>query len=141
MSHTDTSLRVAKVIPARREDVFAAFTQKDRAQAYCPEGMEIIAGSIDARVGGRFRVTMKKGDDTHTAYGIYRGVIPNERLVFTHQWEGPGVVETIVTIDFKDVDGGTEVTIAQEGFKDSEEAMGHEEGWLSTLKNQAKHLR
>ena len=37
--------------------------------------------------------------------------------------------ETLVTVEFNEVDGGTEVVLVHEGFPATEARDGHEEGW------------
>ena len=44
-----------------------------------------------------------------------------------------GSGETIVTVEFKDLDGSTEVVLTHELFPSSEAKAGHETGWLSCL--------
>jgi uncharacterized protein YndB with AHSA1/START domain len=71
---------------------------------------------------------------------VYREINPRERLVFTHQWQEPGAPETLVIVTLRDIQGRTEVTLAQIGLKSPDSARGHAEGWTSALANLAKHL-
>lgn len=41
--------------------------------------------------------------------------------------------ETVVTVKFSEVEGGTEVTVSQEGFPANEAKVAHEEGWSACL--------
>lgn len=141
MSHTDTSLEVSRKILARREEVFEAWTRPEKMDWYSPEDMRLTAANADVRVGGMFRATMEgKDGESHTCYGRYEQIAPNHKLVFTHQWEGARPVQTRVSVQFEDQDGGTLVTLSQSGFVDPQEAKGHEEGWASTLRNLEKQL-
>ena len=65
-------------------------------------------------------------------YGTYREIVPPERLVYTWTWEGENV-ETLVTLELEAVDGGTELTMTQEGFRDSRAVAMHDHGWAGSL--------
>jgi len=128
------SLTVTKFIRADRQKVFAAWvTPEIMDQWFCPEGLSIADSSTDARVGGRFHAVMKGDGKTFTVRGTYREVVPGEKLAFTHRWDEPDAVETLVTVDFTERDGGTLVTLTQTNFRNEESRRGHEQGWQSTL--------
>ena len=141
MTHTQDSLEVSQQIPAKREQVFAAWAGPAPKDWFAPEDMQIVSAEADVRVGGKFRLSMKGQDgQVHTCYGKYEEVVPDQRVVFTHQWEGQKPVETRVTVKFEDDGPGTKVTLQQEGFEDPAEAKGHAEGWASTLRSLAKQF-
>ena len=72
---------------------------------------------------------------THTAVGTYREISPPTRLVYTWDWveEEYQVGETLVTVEFKDLGGSTEVVLRHERFPAAEATAAHEEGWTSCL--------
>ena len=62
----------------------------------------------DVRVGGRFRIVMRGADgEEHDVSGIYREVVPNEKLVFTWAWRSTPERESLVTILIKPDGGGS----------------------------------
>ena len=67
--------------------------------------------------------------------GTYREVTPPTRLVFTWVWEQGDIEgqETVVTAEFNERDGGTEISITHEGFKTTESRDQHGWGWNSSL--------
>lgn len=147
---TATSLRVSRVIKAPREEVYRALTDPSSryAKRFVPDQapgkpMDLVFDRKEpAREGGTYRVTMTaeegpaKGE--HTAYGEFIELVPNERIVETHHWEGaPEHGETRVTITLEDVPGGTQVTILHEGLPSRESAKGHAEGFTESLENLA----
>jgi len=141
MTSTRKNLEVSRRILAKREEVFDAWTHPDWMDWYCPETMRVISASADVRIGGTYRVTMRADDgQTHTCYGAYEAIVPDRRLVFSHQWEDREPVQTHVTVQLEDDDVGTEVTVTQEGFLDADEAKSHEIGWISTLAHLEKQL-
>jgi uncharacterized protein YndB with AHSA1/START domain len=141
MNMTQTAplqLRLERVIRADRERTFAAWTRPEILRQWsAPAGMTIEdGGELDLRVGGRWRVVMVEPNGTrHEAFGTYREITPPARLVYTHAWrDGSGSSpETILTVAFEEVAGGTRVVLTQEGFGSRESRDGHVEGWSSTL--------
>ena len=44
--------------------------------------------AADARVGGRYRIEMRRpSGEAHDVGGVYREIVPNEKLVFTWAWD------------------------------------------------------
>lgn len=143
MSTTQTSLelRVSRVIKARRELVFAAWTQPELMRRWLAPGtMRVAEASADARVGGTYRIAMA-GDGCNgpqgsaQASGTYTAVVPNERIQFTWNMANDAAAETLVTVDLRDVAGGTEVVITHRGFASAERRDKHEHGWTGCLDN------
>ena len=85
--------------------------------------------------------------------GIYREIKPPEKLVYTWVWEpqlpgtqirsgsGPeGLVapgETLVTVEFHNVDGETEIVLTHQFFSDQGMRDKHGQGWNGCLDNLA----
>jgi uncharacterized protein YndB with AHSA1/START domain len=139
MVTTNDSLQVTQFIRGESKKVFLAWTDAELVSKWlCPEECRVISNEGDVRVAGKFRESMQCGDDIYTVYGDYREVVPGTKLVFTHQWDEPGSIETVVTVDLSEKNGGTEVTLVQKGFANAATAKGHEEGWASALRNLAR---
>lgn len=142
-TESDTRLRLTRTIAAEPTAVFAAWTEPDRMQRWlCPEGVTIEAVEADPVVGGAYRVRMRSERGVHTAHGTYREVDPPRRLVFTWDWEEAesSVGETVVTVELREVERGTELVLTHEGFPAAEARDGHEEGWASCLNRLESHL-
>lgn len=130
----DHKLSLSKWIGAKRDRVFAAWTEPEiMRQWFCPRELTLVSAEANVRVGGRFRAAMSDGTRTYTVNGTYREVILGERLVFTHRWEEHDAVDTLVTVEFAEQDGGTLVSLTHEGFRDQQSAQGHAGGWESTF--------
>ncbi|MBB4635009.1 SRPBCC family protein [Longimicrobium terrae] len=132
------TLRVERVVRASRERVYAAWTTPEIIQQWsAPQGMTIGDGEMDVSPGGRWRVVMLEPNGTrHEAFGVYRQVIPPEKLVYTHQWHhdgGTATPETTVTVEFVEDGPTTRVVLTQEGFGSAASRDGHGEGWGSTM--------
>lgn len=157
MTKTETSkssLKVSRIIKAPREKLYAMFLdgQSPEMEHFAPsqstgKRMRLKVHTLEPKVGGKWRLGMiaDEGDHqgTFTAYGTYLELVSNERIVQTHAWEPdnefeePGQ-ETKVTITFRDVQGGTEVTIVHEGLPGPEAVEGHLGGWTQSLENLAE---
>ena len=139
---TSHDLRVTKLIFAKRDKVFAAWTNPEIMKHwFMPQGMSVVNAESDVRVGGNFRATMQGPDGSFTAYGTYREIVDGRKLVFTHHWEEGDRRETLVTVELSDQDGGTLVTLTHAGLADEASVKGHGEGWTSTLDNLAGYFR
>lgn len=136
-TETATSLRLSRTIAASPEEVFRAWTDPaEMKEWYCPEGGTVDAAEVDLAIGGRFKVAMRMPDGIHVAYGVYREIDPPRKLAFTWQWESDDEsreAETLVTLEFKERDGSTELVLTHERFATAESRDGHEQGWASAL--------
>jgi len=142
MTPTDTRLQVKRFINATRDRVFEAWTKPElMKQWYAPGTMTVPNASSDLRVGGAYSVEMKgtmNGKFVNpTVGGRYTKIVPNELLVFTWSWQGDSAPETLVTVELKEADGGTEVTLTHERFASPEVRDRHEHGWTGCLENLA----
>ena len=62
----------------------------------------MLRAEADARVGGRYRIVMRTSDgEEHDVSGVYREVVPNEKLVFTWAWRSTPERESLVTVMLK----------------------------------------
>ncbi len=132
------TLRLTRVIKASPDRVFQAWTQPEHLKRWsAPEGYDVQIAEVDLRVGGAYRIRMKSAEGTiHTAVGTYREVSPPSKLVYTWSWEESDdhePVETLVTVEFRDRRGSTEVVLTHEGFGSAEESHDHASGWASCL--------
>jgi uncharacterized protein YndB with AHSA1/START domain len=141
----DLSLEITRVFDAPRTQVFAAWTRREHLMHWCaPDGFEITLCEGDPRIGGAWRSSMRSPDGMdHRVRGVYREIVPNRRLVFTHAWDGedgrPGH-ETVVTVTFEDERGKTRMTFRQTGFKSAASRDGHRGGWSESFERLAEAL-
>jgi glutathione S-transferase len=131
------SLRLTRLFKAPREKVFEAFTQSSAlVHWFGPRNCTCPSVSLDARVGGRYRVEMHGEDsgDVYVLTGEYREVVPPEKLVFTWVWEQGDMagVETLVSVTLKPRSGGTELTLEHSGLPTPRALEMHSHGWSST---------
>jgi uncharacterized protein YndB with AHSA1/START domain len=140
-------LIITRLFNAPRERVFEAFVDTKQALQWMgPRGFSMTHWEADVRPGGVWRGCMRATDGSGELWhgGVYREIVPNERLVFTFAWEFAGRgPETLVTITFEDRGGKTLLTFRQGVFDTAENCEGHRAGWESEfdrLAGYAAHL-
>ena len=137
-------LRITRRFAAPRELVFAAFTETDQfKQWWGPKSMRCPAAEIDPRPGGRFYAEMLTPEgNPHVIEGVFREVTPPSRLVFTWAWQHGDYkdLETLVTLEFLDIDGGCELRLTHEQLADESARELHGEGWSSSFDCLDEHL-
>ena len=140
----DRELSIVRVFDAPRHLVFQAWTQKEHLDRWsAPKGFTIPFSEGELRPGGRWRCCMRAPDGSeHWLSGVYREIVENELLVFTHAWETDGVRghETVVTVRFSDQDGKTRVEFRQEFFDSIASRDGHAGGWAECFDLLADYL-
>jgi uncharacterized protein YndB with AHSA1/START domain len=142
----EPELVMSYIFDAPRSLVYEAWTEKEHLERWqgAPEGFTVTFNEVDLRPGGGFKVCMRSPEGVdHWLQGVYREVVPPERLVFTHGWldaAGKPGRETLVTITFAERGAKTELTLRQTGFKSVESRDGHSEGWASTFRRLAQYL-
>ena len=114
---TVTLHRVFRTPPDR---LYRAFLDPDAMAKWLPpHGFTGRVLSMDARVGGRYRMqfTNFSNGQSHAFGGEYLELVPGERIVHTDSFDDPNLPgEMRTTITFKPVLVGTEVTAVQEGI-------------------------
>ena len=133
-------VEIVRVIKASRQRVFDALTRPEIIQQWFgPETMTVPDAGADARVDGKYHITMQgspaPGAEERTARveGRYTLVDPYDAIAFTWiaTW-APGE-ESLVTITLRDVEGGTEMKLVHEGFASDGSRDGHSKGWSGGL--------
>lgn len=132
---TKPSLTLKRRLLASPELVYAAWTDPPQlVHWFGPAGAQMLSAQTEARVGGRYRIMFRTPDgEGHEVGGVYREVVPNERLVFTWAWRTMPERESLVTVTFKPDGEGTILTLLHEQFFDEAARDRHEFGWTGAL--------
>ena len=117
---SDHSVRLHRVLRAPPERVYRAFLEPDAMARWLPPfGFLCRVHEMDARVGGRFRmsfVNFGRGQ-AHSFGGEYLELVPSRRLRYTDRFDDPNLPgEMRVTVDLAPVSCGTELSVLQEGI-------------------------
>jgi uncharacterized protein YndB with AHSA1/START domain len=131
-------LRIERTLPAPRSLVYRAFTEPERMRHWFgPHGFNATTVTLDVRVGGAWRGGMRGPDGKELiASGVYREVVPNERLAFTYAWEGDDGQrghETLCRLELSDAGAQTKLLFTQGPFETPDAAQGHCEGWTEAF--------
>jgi uncharacterized protein YndB with AHSA1/START domain len=138
---TDTS---AKNVVFKREfhasvaEVYEAWTSPGVMQHWLAPGPNVVIEiEADLRVDGAFLIRSKAPDGAvHTIRGIYRELMPGQRIAMTWTYTGPVElickIETLIEIDLRVVNAGrTSMTFTQSRFITQDVADAYEGDWPS----------
>ena len=129
------SLTLKRRLNATADKVYAAWTDPQKiVQWFGPDSGPVTKAEIDLRIGGGFTIAFNTEDgEHHEVGGIYREVVPNEKLVFTWAWHTMKERESLVTVTIKRDGEGSLLTLLHEKFFDEAARDGHEGGWNGSL--------
>jgi uncharacterized protein YndB with AHSA1/START domain len=121
---------ITRVFDAPRSLVFRAWTDPEMLlHWFGPKDFTATIIQNDARTGGEYHFHMRGPNYDDHWKGVYREVVPPERIVFT--W--PAGPDSIVTVTFEDLDGKTRLTLHHGKFETVAARDDHERGWGSSL--------
>ena len=136
------SLTIKRRLNASPAKVYDAWTDpKKIMQWFGPDGVTMLSAESDPRVGGRYRLIARSPDgETHNVSGVFREVVPNEKLVFTWSWISTPERESLVTVLLKEDGGATLLTLTHEQFFDEPARERHQQGWTGALDKLARFV-
>ena len=129
------SLTLKRRLNASPEKVYAAWTEPTHlTQWFGPEGGVVERADLNVRPGGRYTIVFHTKDgEQHHVSGVYKEVVPNEKLAFTWAWRTMPERESFVTILIKADGAGSILTLIHEQFADEPARDRHEWGWTGAL--------
>lgn len=134
MPHT---IRLHRVLRSTPERVYRAFLDADAMAKWLPpHGFTGKVHELDARVGGRYRMSFTNftTGEAHAFGGEYQELVPDERIRYTDTFDNPnlpGVIQT--TISLRAVACGTELNVEQAGVPEAIPAEMCYLGWQQSL--------
>jgi len=141
----DRVLTITRIFDAPRTLVFKAWTESEHmARWWGPRGFKSTILKNELRPGGAYRIHMLGPDGDHWSQGVYREVVPPERLVMVGSWAdadgNPTRPETTLTLLFEDVGGKTKLSLHNAVFESVTARDLHNGGWSSALDCLAEYL-
>ncbi len=133
-THTVTLHRVLRAPP---ECMYGAFLDPAAMVKWLPpHGFTALVHEMDARVGGRYRMSFTHfaSGHSHAFGGIYRELQPGLRIVYTAAFDDPnlpGEMQTAVSL--RAVSCGTEMVVVQEGIPGGIPPESCHLGWQESL--------
>lgn len=117
---TTGTVRLHRVLKATPDKVYRAFIEPAAMVKWLPpHGFVGTVHSADARVGGGYKMSFTNFGTgaSHSFAAAFVEMKPGELLRYTDVFDDPGLPGTMnVTITFKAVACGTELSIVQEGI-------------------------
>src|SRR3989442_7115062 len=112
---TDIQILITREFDAPRHLVYKAWTTPELIKRWWSGDRGVVTiAEVDLRVGGKWRYVMTANEGFEVGFhGVYREIVPNERLVSTEVFEGIPDAEAaavINTITFTEKDGRTTLT-------------------------------
>jgi uncharacterized protein YndB with AHSA1/START domain len=149
---------ITRVLNAPRELVWKAWTDPDHFKRWWgPKDFTAPFCQIDLRVGGKYLNCMRSPQGReYWGTGVYREVVPFERLVFTDSFsdaEGNVVpatyygmpadfpLEMLVTVTFEDEAGKTRMTLKHENLPAGEMSEQTGAGWSQSFDKLADSIK
>lgn len=114
------TVRLHRVLKTRPERAYRAFLEPDAVAKWLPPfGFTCTVHELDARVGGRHRMSFRNftTGNSHSFGGEYLELVPFERLGYTTRFDDlnlPGEMQ--VSVVLRPVLCGTELDIVQAGI-------------------------
>lgn len=131
------TVRLHRVLAAPAERIYRAFLDPAALAKWLPpDGFTASVHELDARVGGRYRMsfTNLSTGHGHSFGGTYLELVPGQRIVHDDRFDDPHLPGTMIaTIDLKPVSCGTDVSIMQEGIPDMIPVEQCTLGWQQSL--------
>lgn len=138
-------LVVERVLEAPRALVFAVWTRPEHAVRWWgPQGFETVSLAMDVREGGAWRRVLRAPDGAlYVKHGVYREIVPPERLVFTYvndDAEGRAGPTTLVTVTLAEEGARTRLRLHHTLFETRQDRDDHQGGWTSAARRMADYL-
>lgn len=137
-----SSVELHRVLRAPPERVYRAFVDAEAfAKWLPPNGFTGQVHEMDAKVGGRYRMSFRNftSGHAHSFGGTYLELEPGRRLRYTSRFDDPnlpGEMETTITL--RAVSCGTELKAVQSGIPEIIPVEGCYLGWQESLALLAK---
>jgi uncharacterized protein YndB with AHSA1/START domain len=144
---SEREIAFVRVFERPRHLLFEAWTKPEHVRQWwgC-DGSCLTVCDIDLRVGGAWRIVMRMPDGSdHPFRGVYREIVPNERLVYSECYDVPQIEspEWLTTVIFEDFEGGSHLTHSilhsSREARDGHLQAGMEAGTIQTLRRLDEH--
>jgi uncharacterized protein YndB with AHSA1/START domain len=136
------TVRLHRVLSAPPERVYRAFLDAAAIAKWLPpNGFTCTVHELDARVGGRYRMSFTNfsSGNSHAFGGEYIELVPGQRIRYNDRFDNPDLPgEMTTTIEFTAVSVGTDLKVVQEGIPDAIPVEMCYLGWQESLMLLAK---
>ena len=131
------TVRLHRVFKSTPERIYRAFLEPDAIAKWLPpHGFTCQVHELDARVGGRHRMSFRNFSTggAHAFGGEYLELLPFEKIRYTDRFDDPNLPGEIrVTVSLRPVLCGTDTEIVQEGLPEAIPVEMCYLGWQESL--------
>lgn len=137
-----TQILITRDFDAPRRLVFQAWTTPALIRRWwAGDRGDVTSVEVDLRVGGRWRYVMRAHSGFEVAFhGVYREVVPDERLVTTDVYEGAPDAEAVTTVTLTDVGERTRLAMRVEHSSPQNRDMHLHSGMEAGMQESLSHL-
>lgn len=136
------TVRLHRVLRTKPERVYKAFLDGEaKAKWLPPYGFTCSVQHMDAKVGGTYKMTFTNFGTGrgHSFGGTYLELVPSQKIRYTDRFDDPNLPgEMQTTVSLREVMGGTEINIVQEGLPEAIPVEMCYMGWQESLEQLAK---
>lgn len=131
------TIRLHRVVRAPADRVYRAFLEPDALVKWMsPHGFTAKVHHLEAKVGGTYKMSFTNfgTGSSHSFGGRYLELEPGRRIRHTDAFDDPNLPGgMVVTVEFKPVSCGTELSITQEGVPEVIPTEACYLGWQESL--------
>jgi uncharacterized protein YndB with AHSA1/START domain len=140
-SPSTNTVRLHRVLAAKPEKVYRAFTTPDAMARWLPpNGFTCTVHQMNPKIGGSYRMSFTNFSTgkSHAFGGTYLALAPDELIRYTDRFEDPNLPgEMTTTVTLTPVSVGTEVVIVQESVPAAIPPEACYLGWQQSLNHLA----
>ncbi len=113
---TDKQILITREFDAPKHLVYKAWTTPELVKRWWSgQRGRVTSAEIDLRVGGMWRYVMEANEGFVVAFhGVFREIVPNQRIITTEVFEGMPDAEAVNTVTLTEVKGRTLLTVLVE---------------------------
>ncbi|MBC3872947.1 SRPBCC family protein [Undibacterium flavidum] len=131
------TVKLHRVIRTNPDKLYRAFVEADAMAKWIPPfGFTCQVHHMDPKVGGTFKMSFRNFStgNGHSFGGEYLEMVPGSLLRYTDQFDDPNMPGVMtVTVSFKQVLCGTELSVTQEGIPEMIPVEMCYLGWQESL--------
>lgn len=136
------SVSLYRVLKASPQKVFRAFTEVAAIASWLPPyGFTCTVHEMNVKAGGTHKMSFQNFStgNSHSFGGTYLEIKPGELLKYTDKFDDPNLADEMTTsVWLRQVIGGTELKILQEGIPPAIPVEMCYLGWQESLEKLAK---
>jgi len=120
----DRVIHVERMFDAPRERVWAAHTDPKLIAQWWGRGNKLDVEKFELERGGHWRFVEHGPEGVHGFEGRFREVAPQDRLVYTFEWDGMPAYVILETVTFEQLVDGRTKLVCDSLFHTTEERDG-----------------